>query len=85
MGRHLETYAERAAKHTNLAAVKLLDVIDRKKSNLCVSVDVTKVHDFMEIIDVVGPYVSLVKVQICILAGDSPCGLIFISDPRRHP
>ena len=63
MGRHLETYSERAAKHTNLAAVKLLDVIDRKQSNLCVSVDVTKVQDFLEIIDVVGPYVSLVKVK----------------------
>ncbi|VDB85447.1 unnamed protein product [Peniophora sp. CBMAI 1063] len=67
MGRHLETYAERAAKHTNLAAVKLLDVIERKKSNLCVSVDVIKVQDFLEIIDVVGPYVSLVKTHVDIL------------------
>ena len=63
MSRHTKTYAERAAKHTNPAAVKLLDVIDRKKSNLCVSVDVTEVQDFFEIIDVVGPYVCMIKVS----------------------
>lgn len=56
------TYADRAKGHSNPAAKALLETIERKKSNLCVSVDVTSTKDFLEIIDVVGPYVCLVKV-----------------------
>jgi orotidine-5'-phosphate decarboxylase len=35
--------------------------MERKKTNLAVSVDVTKTEDFLAIIDVVGPYVCLIK------------------------
>jgi hypothetical protein len=63
MSHHLQTYAERSAKHKNAAAIQLFDTINRKKSNLCVSVDVTKSEDFLAIIDVVGPYVCLVKAR----------------------
>lgn len=55
------TYGERAARHPNPAAKALLETIERKKSNLCVSVDVSKKADFLGVIDVVGPYVSLIK------------------------
>lgn len=64
-------YAERVRKHSNPAAKALLETIVRKKSNLCVSVDVTSTADFLSIIDVVGPYVCLVKVS-----GRPVCGLI---------
>lgn len=57
------TYADRASKHNNPAAKALLEVIERKKSNLCVSVDVTDRNDFLKIIDLVGPYVCLIKVR----------------------
>lgn len=57
------TYAERAARHNNPAAKSLLETIERKKSNLCVSVDVTDRNDLLKIIDIVGPYVCLVKVR----------------------
>lgn len=60
---HRQTYAQRAAKHTNPAAKALLETIERKKTNLCVSVDVTKTSDFLRVIDVVGPYVCMVKVS----------------------
>ena len=60
---HRQTYAQRAAKHPNPAARALLETIERKKTNLCVSVDVTKSSDFLKVIDVVGPYVCLVKVK----------------------
>ncbi|KAI0036797.1 orotidine monophosphate decarboxylase [Vararia minispora EC-137] len=66
MDRH-QTYAERSAKQTNAAAIQLLDTIDRKKTNLCVSVDVTNSKDFLAIIDAVGPYVCLVKTHVDIL------------------
>lgn len=60
---HLQTYAQRAEKHANPTAKALLETIERKSSNLCVSVDVTKKADFLRIIDIVGPYVCLVKVN----------------------
>lgn len=55
------TYAERALRQSNPAARLLLETIERKKSNLAVSVDVTKSADFLNIIDAVGPYVCLIK------------------------
>lgn len=58
-----QTYAQRAAKHANPAAKALLEIIERKKSNLCVSVDVTDRDEFLKIIDTVGPYVCLIKVR----------------------
>ena len=65
MAAYLNTYANRAKKHTNPAAKGLLETVERKKSNLCVSVDVTSSKDFLSIIDTVGPYVSLIKASIC--------------------
>ncbi|KAF5344090.1 hypothetical protein D9758_008839 [Tetrapyrgos nigripes] len=52
----LQTYAQRAAKHSNPAAKLLLETIERKKSNLAISVDVTKSKDFLSIIDSAGPF-----------------------------
>jgi len=57
------TYSQRAARHKNPAAKLLLETIERKRSNLAVSVDVTKSDDFLAIIDAVGPLVCLVKVN----------------------
>ena len=58
---HLLTYGQRAARHSNPAAKLLLETMERKKSNLAVSVDVTSSSDFYRIVEVVGPYVCLVK------------------------
>ena len=55
------SYGERAARHKNTAARALLETMERKKSNLCVSVDVPKKDAFIKIVDAVGPYVSLIK------------------------
>ncbi|THH10228.1 hypothetical protein EW145_g1474 [Phellinidium pouzarii] len=55
------SYGERAAHHSNPAAKALLETMERKKSNLCVSVDVSKKDSFLSIIDAVGPYASLIK------------------------
>ncbi|KAG6896104.1 dihydroorotate dehydrogenase [Termitomyces sp. T32_za158] len=51
-----KTYAQRALQHTNPAAKILLETMERKRSNLAVSVDVTKTEDFLAIIDAVGPF-----------------------------
>ena len=66
----ISTYAQRAARNPNKAARALLETIERKQSNLCVSVDVTKRDDFLRIIDVVGPYVCLIKVSPVIHQGN---------------
>ncbi|KAA1466344.1 Orotidine 5'-phosphate decarboxylase [Dentipellis sp. KUC8613] len=62
-----QTYAQRALKFENPAAKLLLETIDKKQTNLCVSVDVTKAADFLAIIDAVGPYVCLIKTHIDII------------------
>ncbi|TFY60792.1 hypothetical protein EVJ58_g4920 [Rhodofomes roseus] len=67
-----QTYAQRASKHANPAAKALLETIERKKSNLCVSVDVTKQADFLRIIDIVGPYICLVKTHIDVVEDFEP-------------
>ncbi|KIL00612.1 hypothetical protein PAXRUDRAFT_712928 [Paxillus rubicundulus Ve08.2h10] len=58
---HLCSYADRADKHKNPAARALLQLMVKKKTNLSVSVDVTRKNDFLAIIDAVGPYVCLIK------------------------
>ncbi|EEB93754.1 hypothetical protein MPER_07553, partial [Moniliophthora perniciosa FA553] len=52
----LQSYGQRADKHANPAAKHLLQTMERKKTNLAVSVDVTKSKDFLDIIDAVGPF-----------------------------
>ncbi|KAI3612298.1 orotidine-5-monophosphate decarboxylase [Moniliophthora roreri] len=56
---HLQSYGQRADKHPNPAAKLLLQTMERKKSNLAVSVDVTKSKDFLDIIDAVGPFTHI--------------------------
>ena len=58
-----QTYAQRAKNFSNVAAKQLLETMERKRSNLCVSVDVTRSSDFISVIDTVGPYTALIKVN----------------------
>ncbi|KDQ20750.1 hypothetical protein BOTBODRAFT_151636 [Botryobasidium botryosum FD-172 SS1] len=62
-----KTYAARAEGYANPAARSLLELMDRKKTNLCVSVDVTRKSSLLRIIDAVGPSVCLVKTHIDII------------------
>jgi len=58
---HLKTYGDRAEDATNPTAKLLLQTMERKKTNLAVSVDVTSSNDFLGILEAVGPYVCLIK------------------------
>ncbi|KIM68815.1 hypothetical protein SCLCIDRAFT_1209012 [Scleroderma citrinum Foug A] len=69
---HLQSYKDRADRHTNLAARALLRCMDAKKTNLAVSVDVTRTKDFFDIIEAVAPYVCLIKTHIDILEDWEP-------------
>lgn len=63
----LKTYAERAANQPNPAGKALLECMDRKQTNLSVSVDVTNKQDLLDVCDAVGPNVCLVKTHIDIV------------------
>ncbi|KAF7301778.1 Orotidine 5'-phosphate decarboxylase [Mycena indigotica] len=69
---HRRTYGDRAKVHKNPAARLLLETIERKQSNLAVSVDVVSAKDFLNIIDVVGPFVCLVKTHVDIIEDFTP-------------
>lgn len=58
-----KTYAQRLQSFDNPAARQLLEIMDRKKSNLAISVDVTKKADLLKVVETVGPDVCMVKVS----------------------
>ncbi|CAO1612996.1 unnamed protein product [Sympodiomycopsis kandeliae] len=62
-----KSYSDRVASFSNPAAKQLLETMERKKTNLCVSVDVTKKADLLRVVDSVGPDVCLVKTHIDIV------------------
>ncbi|KAF8314758.1 orotidine-5'-phosphate decarboxylase [Clavulina sp. PMI_390] len=55
------SYADREKNFENSAAKALLACMERKKSNLCVSVDVTKKDSVLRVVEAVAPYVCLIK------------------------
>lgn len=57
-----QTYAARAANHVNPTAKRLLEIMERKQSNLCVSVDVNTAKEALEVVRRVGKSVCMVKV-----------------------
>jgi len=62
----IPTYGERAAKHKHALAKQFLELVERKKSNLAISVDVTKADELLRIVRAAAPYVCMVKVGCCI-------------------
>lgn len=63
-----QSYKSRiAAYDKNPTAKLLLEIMDRKQSNLCLSIDVTKKEQLLNIVDAVGPYLCVVKTHIDIV------------------
>ncbi|KIK68014.1 hypothetical protein GYMLUDRAFT_69019 [Collybiopsis luxurians FD-317 M1] len=58
-----QTYGQRIQNHCNPTAKLLLEIMERKKTNLAVSVDVTKSKDFLAIVDTVGPFTHVDIIQ----------------------
>ncbi|CAE6512598.1 unnamed protein product [Rhizoctonia solani] len=67
MTSHLRAYEERIQNFSNPTARSLLEIMSRKKTNLCVSVDVTTKASLLRIIDAAGPSVCVVKTHIDIV------------------
>ena len=58
------SYSARAENHPAPVAARLLRLMDRKKTNLCASVDVYSTAELLELVDKLGPYICLVKTHI---------------------
>ncbi|WVQ95900.1 orotidine 5'-phosphate decarboxylase [Kwoniella sp. CBS 9459] len=65
-------YAERIKLHTNPTARRILEIMDRKKTNLAVSVDVTSAAEALEVVKRVGASVCMVKTHCDIFEDFSP-------------
>ncbi|KAL1922582.1 uncharacterized protein VTP21DRAFT_10121 [Calcarisporiella thermophila] len=63
----MATYGERAKQLNNACAKALLELIEEKRTNLALSLDVTKKQDLLEIADKTGPYICVLKTHIDIL------------------
>lgn len=59
-----QSYASRIANFSkNEAAKALLETMERKQTNLCLSVDVTTKKDLLDVVKAVAGVVALVKVR----------------------
>ncbi|KAI8458840.1 humps family-domain-containing protein [Phakopsora pachyrhizi] len=62
-----QSYLDRSKKHPNELTRKILNLIEKKKSNLCISIDVTEKKKLIEIIEIVGQHVCMIKTHIDII------------------
>lgn len=61
------TYQKRSLTHSSGVVRKLFTIIDAKKTNLCVSADVTSTDRLLELADTLGPYICLLKTHMDII------------------
>lgn len=54
-------YQDRISLASCEASRKLLSLIEKKQTNLCVAVDVTSSSEVLKIVELVGPYVCMIK------------------------
>lgn len=71
-----KSYASRASSHSNPTAKRLLEIMERKKSNLALSIDVTTCKEVLDIVRTVGSSLCMVKV--------SELSLPLFLDPPPH-
>src|SRR5277367_4627857 len=74
----MTSYETLAAKTQNPLAKRLISIILTKKTNLCVSIDVTSAKELVSIVHKVGRHVCMIKV---LLFSES----FLMTDTCRHP
>jgi len=66
------SYKERANYTLSLAAKRLLQLMDEKKTNLAFSADVTKADELLKLANLLGPKICVLKTHIDIIEDFSP-------------
>ncbi|CCD25823.2 orotidine-5'-phosphate decarboxylase NDAI_0G00470 [Naumovozyma dairenensis CBS 421] len=70
------TYEERAKNHASPVASKLLTIMFEKQTNLCASLDVRTTEELLRLVDILGPYICLLKTHVDILSDFSMEGTV---------
>ncbi|KAI1328050.1 Orotidine 5'-phosphate decarboxylase domain-containing protein [Xylariaceae sp. FL0255] len=63
------TFAQRAAKATHPLASYLFRLMELKKSNLCISADVTNARELLSLAEAIGPSIVIFKTHYDLVAG----------------
>lgn len=61
------TYSERGTLAKNTVAAKLFSIMDAKKSNLCLSADLSKTSDILSLVRKVASHICLLKTHCDII------------------
>ncbi|EMR09553.1 orotidine 5'-phosphate decarboxylase [Pneumocystis murina B123] len=61
------TYKERSKLYSNKTAQRLLELMDRKQTNLSVAADFTKKQEVLDFADKTGPYICILKTHVDII------------------
>lgn len=61
------TYKERSKLYSNRTARRLLELMDRKQTNLSVAADFTKKQEVLDFADKTGPYICILKTHVDII------------------
>ncbi|OMJ14110.1 Orotidine 5'-phosphate decarboxylase [Smittium culicis] len=58
------SYRERAELHPHPVAKRLLNIMEDKQTNLCLSCDLHKAAEILELADTIGPHICVLKLHI---------------------
>lgn len=61
------SYGSRAGLAKNEVAKSLFEIMEMKKTNLCLAVDLTKSEEILNMVEKVGPYICLLKTHVDIV------------------
>jgi len=79
------SYGDRSRLCKNPIAKQLLTLMEKKRTNLCVSADVTTCSELLALTDAIGPYICALKTHVDILEDFTPDVITKLSAlARRH-